>query len=59
MVSSLFKSCWLVWETDGEAAREEQGAGAGARERGVPRRLVTWLGAGKLLTMGGDATIAF
>lgn len=32
-----------MWETDGEAAREEQGAGAGARERGVPRRLATWL----------------
>ena len=35
-----------MWETDGEAAREEQGAGASAGERGVPRRLATWLKTG-------------
>ena len=35
-----------MWETDGEAAREEQGAGASAGECGVPRSLATWLKTG-------------
>lgn len=52
-----------MWETAAEAAREEQGAGSGARERGGTEEasyvVKDRLGAGKLLPMGGDATIAF
>lgn len=42
MVSSLSKAVGR-WETGGEAAREEQGAGSGAREPwGYRGRLATW-----------------